>query len=98
MPGSPVLGPADILALRASPAAQENLARAARRMLLFYEGTAWWRRPSDHNHLRITRIIRSLRLLAGEEAAEAFRGRIFELVETSGAPVNATSLRYWREA
>ena len=98
VPGSPVLTSEDIDAVQASPGVQENLARAARRMLSFYEATTWWRRPSDHNHLRITRIIRSLRLLAGDQAAEGFRSRILDLVETSGAPVNATSLRYWREA
>ena len=98
VPGSPVLTSADIAALRSSPAAQASLSAAADRMLLFYESTSWWRRASDHNHLRITRIIRSLRLLAGDEAADGFRRKILDLVEASDAPINATSLRYWAAA
>ena len=38
-------------------------------MLVFYRDTRHWRAPVDHNHLRITRIIRSLRLLVSDAAA-----------------------------
>ena len=98
VPGSPVLRVADIEALRSSPRAQANLSASATRMLLFYERTGWWRRASDHNHLRITRIIRSLRVLVGDHAADAFRLTILDLAEASDAPINATSLRYWGAA
>ena len=98
VPGSPVLDPADAAAIRASPAAQANLARAAERMLAFYARTSEWRAPFDHNHLRITRIIRSLRLLAGDAAADDFRAALLSRVEAEGIAVNATSLRFWREA
>ena len=97
VPGSPVLRPDDIDALRVSAAAQTNLRRAAVRMLDYYARTAQWRRAFDHNHLRVTRIIRSLRLLADDAAADGFRERILALAG-EGTSVNEASLRFWREA
>jgi predicted secreted protein len=96
VPGSPVLSARDVEALRISPVARERLARAAERMLRFYAATDGWRAPVDHNHLRITRIIRSLRLLCGDASAEAFRERISALAE--GEPISAHSRSYWASA
>lgn len=98
VPASPVLTAADIEALKGSPTAGANLAKAAQRMLTFYERTDRWRRPSDHNHLRITRIIKSLRLLHGDQAADAFHRHVTKLVDDSAAPVSAVSRRYWAAA
>ena len=97
VPGSPVLTDADAAAIRADPAAQANLAAAATRMLAFYRGADAWLAPFDHNHLRITRIIRSLRLLAGDAAADGFRAEVLRLAGDP-PPVNARSLGYWSDA
>ncbi|MDP8915948.1 MAG: opioid growth factor receptor-related protein [Pseudomonadota bacterium] len=98
VPGSPVLTPADIAALKASPSAQANLQAAAERMLAFYASTRAWLRPADHNHLRITRIIRSLRLLVGPCEADRFKGGVMDLARARGAEINPTTLRFWAEA
>lgn len=95
VPGSPVLTAADVEALKGSPRAQSNLAAAAARMGLFYDRTDHWLRHSDHNHRRISRIIRSLRILVGDPAADRFRDRILGRVETSGTAVSAASRRHW---
>ncbi|KAI1493790.1 opioid growth factor receptor conserved region-domain-containing protein [Biscogniauxia mediterranea] len=60
-------------------------------------GFARWVRPLDHNHLRITRIIRSLRVLGLADEARAFYDA---LVETYGAygRIGRASLGYWRRA
>ena len=71
---------------------------ATDRMEAFYRGTRDWLRPHDHNHLRITRIIRSLRLLRGDGEADAFRDAILFLVEAARAPVSARSRGYWTTA
>jgi hypothetical protein len=97
VPGSPVLTEADAAALRASPAAQANLRAAAERMLGFYAATRAWRAAADHNHLRITRIVRSLRLLAGDGEADAFKAGVLELLGPEPA-VNATTRSFWRAA
>ena len=34
----------------------------------------------DHNHLRITRVIRSLRLLANDQVADGFKDKMLSLV------------------
>jgi hypothetical protein len=98
VPGSPVLSEEDIAAVSASPAARANLRAAAQRMIAFYTANDHWLAGTDHNHLRITRIIRSLRLLAGDADADGFRDKLLALVAAAGTPVNATSLRFWRQA
>jgi hypothetical protein len=98
VPGSPVLSPEDVAALRASTVAQGRLAAAAERMAVFYETTDHWLRPSDHNHRRISRIIKSLRLLCGDLAAVQFRRRILMRVASRNAPVSEVSQRYWAQA
>lgn len=97
-PDAPVLTEADIAVLRGSMTAQAVLAAATDRMAAFYRHTDGWLAASDHNHLRITRIIRSLRLLRGDAYADAFRAFVLARVEAADAPVNGLSLRYWREA
>ncbi len=95
---APVLGPADIAAIQTSSLAQRALAVATDRMEAFYRNTLGWLAPNDHNHLRITRIIRSLRLLRGDEEADAFRDAILQRVEATRAPVSARSRGYWATA
>jgi len=98
VPDSPVLAPGDIQAIRVSELAPIALAGATDRMVVFYQTTHDWLMPNDHNHHRITRIIRSLRLLQGDEAADAFRDVILERVEATRAPVSARSRGYWATA
>jgi hypothetical protein len=95
---APVLGPDDVAGVRRSPTARRNLERAAERMLCFYRDTDHWLAASDHNHLRITRILRCLALLVGRPRAEAFRDAIEARVAAAGNPVNPQSRDYWRRA
>lgn len=78
--------------------AQCALAAATDRMAIFYGRNDHWLKAADHNHLRITRIIRALRRLRGDEEADAFRAVILARVETTGAPVSARSRGYWLTA
>ena len=96
VPGSPVLDRNAIRALRASRVSRERLGRAAARMLHFYRRTPTWRAPFDHNHLRITRIIRSLRLLCGDRDADAFRDEIVLLA--GDAPIDPQARAFWHRA
>jgi hypothetical protein len=97
-PDAPVLTKAEIEAIRADKRAKDILRQATKRMLRFYRDTNWWLTPMDHNHLRITRIIRSLRLLMGPDAAQRFYQAILALHDAAGAPVNIRSLRFWADA
>ncbi len=98
VPDAPVLSADDMQAIHDSILAQCALAGATDRMEAFYRATHSWLRPHDHNHLRITRIIRSLRLLRGDAEADAFRAMILSLVEAARAPVSARSRGYWTTA
>ena len=95
---APILTPDSLAELRASPAAKGNVRRARDRMLAFYRNNDHWLTAFDHNHLRITRIIRCLALIVGKAEAQAFHHEILTLVSAAGNPVNAESLGYWREA
>jgi hypothetical protein len=95
VPDAPVLTPGEAQAIRDSVMAQCALAAATDRMEAFYRSTHGWLKPHDHNHLRITRIIRSLRLLRGDGEADAFRDAILCYVEATRAPVSARSRGYW---
>jgi hypothetical protein len=97
-PDSPVLAKAELEAIRRDPVAIGNLKRASERMATFYIANNHWLTLFDHNHLRITRIITSLRLIAGPAAAQAFYAVIADRVRTSSMPVNSRSLRFWSEA
>jgi hypothetical protein len=98
VPDAPFLTPGEALEIRDSSMAQCALAAATDRMAAFYGRNDHWLAAQDHNHLRITRIIRSLRLLRGDGEAEAFRTMILDRVAATGAPVSARSRGYWATA
>lgn len=95
---APILTDEALAELGQSDRAKANLRRARDRMLAFYRANDHWLTAFNHNHLRITRIIRCLALILGEEAALSFHDEVRALVEAAGNPVNATSLDYWRDA
>jgi len=96
--GSPYLDNEDeISAIEESDIAQENLVKALVRMENFYRDNDFWLQPNDHNHLRITRIIKSIKLLNVSDNAEEFYQFILDRVNNY-KPVTEESLRYWSEA
>ncbi|MGO2265170.1 opioid growth factor receptor-related protein [Halomonas sp.] len=56
-----------------------------------------WLKAGGHNHLRITRIIRSLFLCHQPELARAFQQAVIHIGAQHGV-VSATSLQFWRNA
>ena len=95
---APVLGAEDVAEIQASGLAQIALAAATDRMAHFYLRHGHWLVDHDHNHLRITRIIKSLRLLRGPDEAEDFRRIVLRRDEEAGRPVSAGSRQYWMQA
>ncbi|KAE9988358.1 hypothetical protein EG327_003387 [Venturia inaequalis] len=57
-----------------------------------------WVTRSDHNHLRISRIIRSLRVLGLEQNAHAFYKALQEVNNDYPNTIGARSLMYWKRA
>jgi hypothetical protein len=61
-----------------------------------------WRSPGNHNHLRITRILRCLTLLGLDAEAKAFLECLAEIYEDeqnkSVSAISDETMQYWREA
>ena len=57
-----------------------------------------WNVRMDHNHLRITRILRSLRVLGLEEECKAFFDALETLFKSDDNNIGDNSMKYWRRA
>lgn len=95
---APVLSEEDLAIMRASPVCQARLAAAHRRMIDFLTANPVWLQAYDHNHLRITRMIRSTRLIAGHEAADRLRDHFLRHARSNAAAINPTTLAFWANA
>ena len=93
--GVPVLTELEIDEIRQSSLAQINLAKSARWFLGFLERNDHWITKYNHNHLRITRIIKSLRLLASDEAADEFRDKVLALAVDNLNLIDQKARGFW---
>lgn len=68
----------------------------------FAERSKNWLTPANHNHLRITRILKSLRLLGLEPESAAFFRALAAIYPGQSAAANpaisATTFRFWQSA
>ena len=92
---APVLNELDIEDIRHSELAQQNLVKSASWFLGFLERNDHWITKYDHNHLRITRVIKSLRLLASDEVADEFRDKVLALAGDNLNLVDQTARGFW---
>ena len=93
--GAPVLTELDIDEIRQSSLAQANLGESARWFLGFLQRNNHWITKYNHNHLRITRVIRSLRLLASDEVADEFRDKVLAVVGDNLNLVDQKARGFW---
>ena len=111
-PDAPCLDDAAVAAFRARPALRASLRRSLDRMLSFYglrldgDGIVrapdfgahrQWLTPGNHNHLRLTRMLLSLRTLGLEAEARALYRCLSDIAANEGG-VTGTTLRYWQDA
>lgn len=94
-PGSPVATREELTAIGKDFLAGSFLAMSVARYMDFLDRTEAWKRPRDHNHLRITRVIRCLCLCGFRELAEYFHQFV---LERRGDAVCEESRWYWQEA
>ncbi len=83
--------------LKNNSAVTKNLKKSASWYLSFLDRNDAWQTGYDHNQLRITRVIESLRLLVSDEAADEFFKAILILVKDP-AILNPTTMKFWEEA
>jgi len=97
-----------------SPQLRATIGRAFDRMLAFYglareddrivrassfaARSANWLRAGNHNHLRLSRILRSLALLGRKEDAEALLTCLLAIAEEFPTRVASSTVGYWRRA
>jgi hypothetical protein len=117
-PSAPVLDDAAIDAFRGNAELRAGLRRSLDRMLAFYgfawsgerivrsatfaRLSSNWLRAGNHNHLRVTRMLRSLSVLGEREAALALfdaLSDIFREERRSGrSGISTRSFDFWRNA
>jgi hypothetical protein len=97
-PNSPVLSNQQLSEIAGDDVAISNLKLASGRMAKFYTSNDQWLRWQDHNHLRITRILTSLRLIVGLDEAQRFYAVISDRLAVAPDAINPRSLRFWAQA
>ncbi len=97
-PDAPILEPAEIDLIHKSSPATMNLERSAQWFLDYLARSKGWLRTHDHNHLRITRMIKSQRLLLGELAAGSTKEKVLQMASKAKTPIDDVALAYWRAA
>ena len=98
VPGSPYFENEEVVQiLKNNEDVQENIVAALVRMERFYRDNDFWLRQGDHNHLRITRILKSISLLSSKENAVDFYDFIMRRVQDA-QPVTAESLEFWKKS
>jgi len=117
-PSAPVLDRETIAEFRARPELVQNLRKSFLRMLTFYglaysegrvvraanfsERSRNWLWPGNHNHLRITRILKALALLGLEAEARAFLTCLAEIYQEEARKtrpsISEDTWRFWSTA
>jgi len=98
VPSAPVLSQADIEVIRSNVIAQSNMKHSATWFLGFLARNDQWRTRYNHNHLRITRALKSLRLLTGDNDADEFKTAIFELLGDDLHLIDSKAVEFWKGA
>ena len=96
--GAPVLNDFDIDEIRENQLAIGNLEESVCWFLGFLERNDHWVTNYDHNHLRITRTIKSLRFLTNDLVADRFRDKVIELAGDNLSLINQKARDFWASA
>ncbi len=113
-PGAPVLSEAEARRIAGDPTLQDSLLVSTDALMRLYgivrQGTEFargadfpgpydhWLGPADHNHLRLTRVLRCLALTGLGPVAEGLRRLLFEIAGAEALGAWSFCLRYWRDA
>ncbi len=101
-PLSPVLSDADVRLFRSDEVLRQRMRDALAVMLEFYGiepgAPREWIEAGNHNYLRLTRILRSLRIAGLDAEARRLFVALEEIYQQHPADVGTTTFRYWQEA
>jgi hypothetical protein len=98
VPSSPILTKKEIICIKKSEIVQKNIKKSAEWFLKFLSSNSYWICQNNHNHYRITRVIKSLRLIHSNEEAEKFKNSIMNLIQGNEKKINLTNIQYWKDS
>ncbi len=98
VPNSPILTQQEIIDIKKSEIAKQNIKKSADWFVDFLTRNSYWICQSNHNHLRITRVIKSLRLIHSNEEAENFKNNVMNLIKGNEHKINPISLEFWKNS
>lgn len=98
VPDAPVATAEDFQVFRDDFGVRGSLRASVARYEQFLRECEGWKRPGDHNHLRITRVIRCMVLAGMPRGAEDFLCEVYHLLGPAVADIPARSLVFWKEA
>ena len=96
VPNSPVIRQPEIQWIRDSDEAQASLDKNVLRYQQYLKKDREWHRAYDHNHLRITRVLKSLKLLQDLDRARQFKYWIARQLGDQIDVINEKTKQYWR--
>ena len=98
VPSSPVLTETEAQEIREDSYVTIMLVKAASLYCDFLRRNRHWICAYNHNHLRITRVIKSLRLLVGDGAADRFKSDVLALVGDELPKIGSKAIDFWNAA
>ena len=87
----------EFLKIKSDKIIKKNIIKSKDWFINFLKRNDQWKLYSDHNQLRITRIIECLRLLISDEEADTFYSLILSMVREE-TEINEITLDYWSKA
>ena len=96
VPTSPVIRQPEIQRIRDSDEAQASLDKNLLRYQQYLKKDREWHRAYDHNHLRITRVLKSLKLLQDLDRARGFKYWVALQLGDQIDVINEKTKQYWR--
>lgn len=99
-PGAPILTLTEFHELKAGYFHLDRLVSGKRFMLEFLGNYKLWMNVSDHNHLRISRVIKCASLFRGPVYADDFRVMVWKILRDNGRHqiINNTTVAHWLNA
>jgi hypothetical protein len=94
---APVLTDFDIEIIQGDEQIKANLIRSLNRYLLFLENPQWIT-PHNHNFLRITRVLKCLKLAGLEDARKSFKEYLEVIYSRHENIIGLTTIQFWRNA
>lgn len=100
-PEAPLLTDEIVEEFRSRPELTANVKRSLNRMIMFYQMDdehPWWCIKGNHNYLRITRILNTLREFEMRDELLYFYEKLLIIYENNSVDIGELTWEYWENA